>query len=267
MKAQPSKIAALTLCVGLLLGAQRPAVEYRIWVGAPPDSMSLAFETYIFDATWQQRSIAQDEWILARRSGNHIRLQARPGWWWYSRDGAFQRSPCDSGPFRWIMSPSGSVYACVDSYNPKVVLRVFRSSNGQSLATIKLSDADVEGRNEVAFLDDTHVLYSRIDTSCPRESSDRLPRSIAELSMGGQPSRGIVSRCASGVIVGTRHVAYTRERSTAYAIDGGAWVNQTLYGFDEHDDPITDDSAPIRDFKAKHPDLAIWLISVGLAPT
>lgn len=51
----------------------------------------------------------------------------------------------------------------------------------------------------------------------------------------------------------------------AYSIDGGRWVSGTMLAFDANDDPLTEESPPIRNFKARLPNLAIWLVTVGLA--
>jgi hypothetical protein len=269
MRNQLLRFVVLALCAGLLPGAQRPAVEYRIWAGSPPNVLNGPRDTtYVFDARWRQRSISPDEWVLARHSSTHIRLHTMRGRWWYSLGGKPVPSECgnDGDPFTWIIAPLGSVYACVNDYYPNTTLHLFRSRDHRAIATIKLPEAYVGGRNSIAFLDEDRVLFAKIDDSCPRERRSKLRRSIFEISIGARPSRGIVFKCASGVIVGARRVAYLREFGTEYSLDGGAWVSQSMYGFDKDDNPITEGSPPIRTFKTRHPDLAIWLISIGQAP-
>lgn len=270
MKAQLGKLAVLVLCAGLLPGVARPAIEYTVWTGKPHDAMDgPPPTTYVFDAAWRLISKSPDAAVLARHSPARIRLRSEPGRWSYSLDDTFRRSECEAGPFRWIISPSGSFVACVDRYYPETTLHVWRTRDRHSVATVKLVDGYVEGRNQVAFVDDHRVLFTVLDNTC-RQSGTTGMRSISEVSIGRQEPPRFVQRCAAEVIAGTRHVAYLRRDrsgSAAYSIDGGQWVSGTMLAFDANDNPITEDSPPIRDFLAHHPNLAIWLVTVGLAPT
>lgn len=268
MKAQLSRFAVLAMCAGLLPGAERPAVEYAVWTGKPADVMDgPPPTTYIFDQSWRLLSKSPDAAVLARRSSARIRLRAEPGRWSYSFGHAFRRSECEAGPFRWIISPSGSVVACVNSYYPDTSLRIWRMRDGHALASVKLAGGYVEGANQIAFVDDNRVLFTVLDNTC-RQGGAAGMRSIAELSLAGQLPSRIVQRCAARVIAGTHHVAYLRNNGRAYeySVDGGRWESGTLLAFDANDNPLTEESPPIRDFKARHPDLAIWLVTVGLAP-
>lgn len=267
MRIRLLSLSALVLCAGLLPGAQVAAVEYRIWAGLPSDVVGgRRAASYAFDSSWREISTSSDEWILARNSPKHIRLRSAPRRWWYSLDGEFRRSECDAGPIRWVIAPSGSVYACVNEYYPNTTLHVFRTSDRRPIATIKLVDGYIEIRNAIAMLDDDRVVFAKIDESCPRERLSRLKLSIAEISIQGPRSSAIVRHCASGVVVGTHRVAYLREMATEYSLDGASWAAGSMYGFDKDDNPITAESLPIRSFKARHAGLGVWLVSVGLAP-
>jgi len=75
----------------------------------------------------------------------------------------------------------------------------------------------------------------------------------------------VVFRCASGIIAGTSRVGYLREHGTQFSL-GGGWTNGSLYGFDENDGPITDETPALQQFRSTHPDLVVWLVSCRWEP-
>jgi hypothetical protein len=149
--------------------------------------------------------------------------------------------------------------------HPSQTIHIVNPRDGTRIALIPVPTGWVEGRNTIAFADDDHLLFAALDDSCPRDSM-RLRYSIAEVSVAHPEQIHIAFRCASGVSVGNSHVAYLRKNGTQYSL-GNGWIDDAFYGFDKDDNAITDDYPAIRQFKADHPSLAVWLVSVGRVPS
>jgi len=262
------KLLAFVLSSVTLFGAAAaPSFEYSVWAGASPDAdvNRPPDATYFFNRQWREDGQSHDEWILARKSRGFVRIQPRSGQWLVLVHGTWRPVGCNVGPFGWAIAPSGRVAACVAGNFPHQTIHIVRVDDGKELSVIQVPNAYIEGRNKIAFADDDDVLYASLDDSCPRERLSHLSYSIAEIPLSRPLQQHVVFRCASGIIAGTSRVGYLREHGTQFSL-GGGWTNGSLYGFDENDGPITDETPALQQFRSTHPDLVVWLVSAGGSP-
>lgn len=259
-------VTALLALAASLGAASSPRFAYSVWVGAAPDAdiNRPADSTLLFDDGWHQRERTSDQVVLSRKSPASIRLHERSGRWAMRIGGAWKPAECGVGPFGWALAPSGRIAVCVAGNYPNQSLHVLSMADGTRVAVIRVPAAYIEGRNKIAFADDDTVLYAALDDSCPRERASRLQYSIAALSVSRRDAGRIRFRCASGVVVGTSRTAYLRENGTQYTV-GGAWVNESLYGFDANDEPITDREPALQRLTSTGPGIKIWMVSAGEA--
>ncbi len=245
---------ALVCCSGLVHGAPRAGPVYLIWGQVAP---GYAPETFEIDARLREVRRWPDTFAVARSAAIRLRFHS-VGSKDYLVDGKRELAPCQTPARHYAFTPSGSTFACAAGYYPNVVVRVYRTNHRRLIATFRPPNASPEGFNPVAFLDEDRLLFQSYDPDCPEHFS------VAMMSIRNRfPVRTQV-RCASGVVVGNRRVAYVRGKTdTEYSMDGRTWISQRLYALDQDDRPITPEAPLIRAFMAAHPDGLISWVSVG----
>ncbi|HEY0382247.1 MAG TPA: hypothetical protein VGC72_08620 [Candidatus Elarobacter sp.] len=254
LKRRIISFAALVLCAGFFWhGAQRGGTEYFVWAQLGSGGRQA---TFAFDSALNERSVLEDPVIAARHSADRLRFRFVDGHVYVVGD-TLRRAPCDVPPSQYVFAPSGSRYACIDGNFPHAVVKVYRTHDHRALAEFTLPAASPDTVYPIAFLNEDSVLFTALHPYCPKHYS------IDVMSIGRHFPPRTYMRCAAGVIVGTRRVAYLRGTDgKEYSLDGKTWVAQALYGLDADDRPITDDSPLIRKLITLHPGALVGWLSV-----